>query len=128
VPDSRPPAESGTMTGCRAPWGSYCRSIHDAITYARHRGKDVLFVTQPYLLGDVGVQHIDQQQELAAMIARDFKNDPHVRYANLGDSINLAAPEMSFDRMHLTPLGNEHAAGRLVEPILEMAARAGVKR
>jgi hypothetical protein len=124
--ESRPPAQDGTMTGCGAPWDDYCRSIRDAITYARQRGKDVLFVTQPYLVGDIRIQHVTQQRELAAMLERFFGDDRHVNYVNLGDAINLVKPEMSLDHVHLTPDGYATLASELVEPVLEMASRSGM--
>src|SRR5262249_30345337 len=32
-----------------------------------------------------------------------------------------ADPQVSFDRMHLTPAGNQHVADELVAPVVEMA-------
>jgi len=110
------------VTGCRAPWNSYCESIDAAVTLAVARNTRVLVVTQPYLLGYVGARHRVQQEEMAAMLTRRFEGRPDVRYLNLGSLIDLAERELSFDRMHLTARGNEMIAAALVEPILDLLA------
>jgi hypothetical protein len=110
-------------TGCRSPWQEYCRSVLVATEFALQHDKQVLFVTQPYELGTVGERQREQQGEAAAMLQRRFANDPRVRYLNLGPSVDLEDPALSFDHMHLTPAGNARLAGDLVQPVLDMAAR-----
>jgi hypothetical protein len=50
-----------------------------------------------------------------------------VRYVNLGTTIDLLDPGLSFDRMHLTPEGNLRIAQTLVEPVVAMATSRGAK-
>jgi hypothetical protein len=61
------------------------------------------------------------------MVARRFGADPMVRYLNLGTTIDLLDPALSFDRMHLTPEGNLRIAQTLAEPVVAMAAARGTK-
>ena len=42
---------------------------------------------------------------------------------NLGDTIDLLDPDLSFDHMHLTAEGNARLAESLVSPVVAMAAR-----
>jgi hypothetical protein len=111
-------------TGCNYPWRGYCRSMFDAVTYARSQDKQVIVVTQPYAAGDeLRPRHRQQQSELAAMLARRFPNDPEVQYVNLGATLDVADPEVSFDRMHLTPAANVKLAEELVAPVMTLASR-----
>ena len=108
-------------TGCQYPWQDYCRSVLVAIDFALQHNRQLLVVTQPYELGDVGERHKAQQREMAAMVQRRFAGDRRVRYLNLGPSVDLWDPELSFDHMHLTVAGNTRIADDLVRPVLEMA-------
>ena len=54
--------------------------------------------------------------------------NPRVSYLNLGDTVDLNDPQLSFDHMHLTATGNRRAAAGFVEPVLEMAARRAAER
>jgi hypothetical protein len=110
-------------TGCKSPWQEYCRSVLVATEFALQHDKQVLVVTQPYELGSVGLRHREQQTEMAAMLQRRFGNDRRVRYLNLGPSVNLEDPALSFDHMHLTVAGNARLAGDLVQPVLDIAAQ-----
>ena len=114
-------------TGCKPPWQEYCRSVLVATEVARQHDKQVLVVTQPYELGKVGERHIEQQREMAAMLQRRFGGDPMVRYVNLGTTVDLYDPALSFDRMHLTAEGNRRVARALVEPVVAMAAVRGTR-
>jgi hypothetical protein len=116
-------------TGCRSPWQQYCRSIGDAVELARRADKQVLVMTQPYdsLTVQERARHIEQQSEMAAMLARRFNGDPMVRYVNLGTTIDLLDPALSFDRMHLTPEGNRRVAQALVAPVTAMASARRLK-
>lgn len=111
-------------TGCKYPWGQYCRSVADGIQTALVGKRQTLFITQPYADTDfLRARHIEQQREAAAMIQRDFAGDQRVRYVNLGTALDLADESLSFDRMHLTAAGNARLAEQLVAPILDMASR-----
>jgi hypothetical protein len=122
--------EVDQSTGCKTPWQQYCRSVQDAVAYALQSGTQVLIVTQPYAAWSPAVRdrHIEQQAEMAAMLARRFGGDSRVAYVNLGPLVDLHDPSLSFDQMHLTPAGNARVAGALVQPVLALAAartRAG---
>ena len=112
-------------TGCAYPWQEYCRSVLEAVRFGLQHGKQVMVVTQPYELGDVlRARHIAQQSEMSAALARSFGANRSVRYLNLGDSVDLSDPRLSFDRMHLTAEGNKIVAEALVEPVIEMSRHA----
>jgi hypothetical protein len=116
--------EQPDATGCKYPWGQYCRSVANAISFALTARKQVLFITQPYKPEPVvRLRHVEQQREVAAMIAREFGGNPRVRYVNLGEAIDLNDDRLSFDRMHLTADGNARIAERLVVPVVELASR-----
>jgi lysophospholipase L1-like esterase len=55
------------------------------------------------------------------MLARERGSDPHVRYVNLGDAVDLTDPALSYDHMHLTARGNRIIADALLPAVLEMA-------
>jgi hypothetical protein len=123
---AEPPRGIGAVdaTGCKYPWGQYCRSVADAIQLAVAGQHQVLFVTQPYELGEAWrLRHMAQQQEAAAMIERMFGGNAAVRYVNLGDAVDLGDPLLSYDHMHLTAAGNRRIAEQLVAPVTEMARR-----
>ena len=109
-------------SGCKYPWAEYCRSMEAAIEYALGRNHQVMVVAQPHALGSLRARHQEQQQELAAMLERRFAGDRRVRYVDLGKTVEVADPALSFDGMHLTAAGNRPVAAALVGPVLEMAA------
>ena len=120
-----PAALRADGSGCSGTWAPYCQLMFATVAKARAQHKQVLVVTQPYLLGEkVRAAHQAQQREMADMLARKFGGDAAVQYVNLGDAVDVSNPEMSFDRMHLTELGNERIAAALVEPVQRMAGRA----
>jgi hypothetical protein len=124
----------GASTGCKLPWQNYCQSTIDAVDFARQHGAQVIVATQPYeqvqpqTTADFAARHREQQSELAAMLGRRYRGDPDVRYVNLGDSVDLRDPALSFDGMHLTAAGNARVAADLVRPVVEMAERRAVER
>ena len=111
-------------TGCKYPWGQYCQSIADGVRTALAADKQVLFISQPYEIGEfLHARHMEQQHEAAAMLKRAFGGNPRVGYVNLGGVIDLSNPALSFDRMHLTASGNQQLTEQLVRPVVEMASR-----
>jgi hypothetical protein len=119
------PVAGTDATGCKYPWGQYCRSIDNATALALAHHRQVLFITQPYLPGEYMSMRLKQQQsEAASMIARRYGRNPDVAYANLGAAIDLTDVSLSFDQMHLTAAGNRRLAGFLVAPVTEMARLA----
>jgi hypothetical protein len=122
--EAKPHIDAPDATGCKYPWGQYCRSVANAITLTLERNRQVLFITQPHDLGpSLHLRHMEQQREAAAMVARMFGREPRVHYVNLGEAIDLADPALSFDHMHLTAEGNRRIAERLVAPVADMASR-----
>ena len=98
--------------------------MYDAIRIARSRQVQVLVATPPYLLGEaLHAAHVGQQREMAEMIDRNFGSDRDVLYVNLGQSVDLSDPAMSFDRMHLTAEGNARIAAALTEPVIRLRER-----
>jgi lysophospholipase L1-like esterase len=107
----------GESSGCKSPWGDYCKSMFAAVDRALALGKRVLVITQPYLAGFLRDRHIDQQTTLAAALARRYPGNPRVQYVNAGDAVDITDPSIGYDRMHLTAPGNAAVAERLVEPV-----------
>lgn len=122
--DVAAPAAAGDVSGCSGTWAPYCREMFVTVAKARAMQKDVTVVTQPYLLGEaVRAAHQAQQLEVATMLGRRFAADAHVHYLNLGDTVDVMDPELSFDRMHLTASGNDRIAAALAAPVLAAVRR-----
>jgi hypothetical protein len=123
---AEPPRGIGEVdsTGCKYPWGQYCRSVANAVQLAVDGGRQVLFVTQPYEHGEsLRARHMEQQREASSMLGRMFGGTANVGYANLGDVVDLGDPLLSYDQMHLTAAGNLRIARALVDPVIDMAQR-----
>ena len=94
---------------CSQRWAFYCEQIKNTIEFSLARGKRVVVVTEPY----IGAIYIDQQREMAAMLAKRWSNRTEVRYVNLGSAIDLGDPTLCWDGMHLTEEGNRRIAQAL---------------
>ena len=117
--DRLAPLEAATPMngmGCSAQHAFYCHWVYQAARYALDHGRQVMVVTQPYLTKF----HIQQQQEMAAMLQRQFGATPRVRYVNLGKVIDLRDRTLSYDREHLTVAGNQRIAAHLTQPLLDI--------
>jgi hypothetical protein len=110
----------GEASGCKYPWGEYCLSMFKAVDHAVAMGKRVLVITQPYLAGSLRERHVDQQRTMSEALALRYAGNRSVRYANLGDAVDINDPLIGYDRMHLTVPGNAAVAERLVEPVLQV--------
>ena len=103
---------------CIEVWRRYCGSVRDAVQFAIANDHPVIFITQPYF-SDV---HVEQQNNVAAMLSARFGGEPRVHYVNLGRLINLRDTAIAYDGLHLVASGNDTVAERLVEPVLDAAA------
>jgi hypothetical protein len=129
VSEPRPHIDDPAGTGCKSPWQQYCRSYADAIDFALAHHVQVIAAGQPHGVGPYfRERHIEQQTELAAMIARRYGRQPNVRYVNFGDTVSTADPALSYDRMHLTNEGNRRMAAAFMTPVLELAALRAADR
>jgi hypothetical protein len=119
-----PRLADGDAAGCGS-WANYCRSISAAIEFARAKGAQVIVATQPYLSvsSNLRALHVAQQDGVRQLLSHRFGADPDVTYVNLGESVDLEDPHLSFDHMHLRTAGNETVAAALVNPVMKMAAR-----
>ena len=102
--------------GCRGEWAYYCASVRDGIRFALDHRKKVVVATQPY----ISDRHREQQAELRTMLAARFGNDPRVRYADLGETIDLRNTSLAYDGMHLTSAGNARIARQLVQSVVAL--------
>jgi hypothetical protein len=102
----------------------YCQSIAKAVDLLRSNGKQALVATQPYALDPIRARHIQQQDEMAVMLARRYRLDDNVHYVSLGDALDLSDERLSGDRMHPTAEGNARIAAALVEPVIAFAGSA----
>jgi len=109
--------------GCSLPWVNYCDSVHAAVREVLAQGKKVIVVGQPRMSVPVTVAHAKQQHMLGAMIKSEFGSEPRVSYVDLGNVIDLADPNFTFDAMHLNADGNRKVAEALAPHILAMAAK-----
>jgi lysophospholipase L1-like esterase len=97
-------------------WAFYCSRMAQAMKVALDGGTDVLMVTQPYISGP----HRRQQELLHAFLERRFPGDPHLHFANMGDTINLKDLSLAFDGMHLTARGNRIVADAMVPYVRDL--------
>jgi hypothetical protein len=118
-----PHVDAGEQTGC-GKWGAYCHSIEVAVESARRHRAQVMVATQPYLRAGERTQraHRDQQDALRSFLMRRFGTARDVKYVDLGDTVDLEDPRLSFDHMHLQADGNALVAAALVPAVIEMSA------
>lgn len=117
--DSRELAATTSDGTCPAEWQFYCQQIYDVTDLALKHGKRVLVVTEPY----ISDKHVDQQRALEAMLKQRFEGQAHLRYLNLGRTVDLRDPSLCWDGMHLTEEGNRRIAEALIQPVLEVLQR-----
>jgi lysophospholipase L1-like esterase len=109
-------AGNSSVVTVPAEWQFYCDQVSEAAEMALQRGKLVLIVTEPYFSD----RHIAQQKALEAMIQMRFPNQPHLRYVNLGRTVDLRDKSLCWDGMHLTEEGNRRIAVALRQPVFDL--------
>src|SRR6267143_531709 len=113
-------SEATTSDGtCPAEWHFYCQQIYDVTDVALKHGRRVLVVTEPY----ISDKHVEQQRALEAMLKQRFEGQAHLRYLNLGRTVDLQDRSLCWDGMHLTEEGNRRIAEALIQPVLEILQR-----
>jgi lysophospholipase L1-like esterase len=125
--ESAIPVTSSAL-GCQTPWINYCENVYRAVTRIVGAGKSVLLAGQPLMTNERRERHIEQQQELKALLQRHFGGTAQVRYVNLADAVNVDETSIAYDGMHLTAKGNAIVAERLVEPVAAMLDMAAADR
>lgn len=128
---ANPHAATTTVSalGCSPPWVNYCESVAAAVRFGRARGHAVVVGSQPTLLLDhARMVHAQQQAMLKAMVQHQFGSDRGVVWADLSNAVDLKAPNVTFDAMHLNPQANAAVAAGLVEPLVTAIAGAGLKK
>ena len=105
-----------------APWAEYCQSMLSAIRFALERGKRVLVVTQPWLVGVSGLRHQEQQRAMTTAVRARYGGDRRVALFDAGSTVDVSEPSLSFDRMHLTAPGNRRVAAALAPAALALFA------
>ena len=113
---NQPIAESASPLTIPEEWRFYCDQVYEAAQMGLQKGKRVLVVTEPY----ISDRHVAQQQSLENMIRIRFSDQPHVRYLNLGRTVDLRDKSLCWDGMHLTEEGNRRIAAALKRPILDL--------
>jgi hypothetical protein len=118
--------ESDSTTGCTVPYVNYCESVAAAVRYGLAHGKGVVVGSQPRAMGEglAHERHIRQQAMLAAMVQRNFGQEPRVAWADFSTLVDLTSVDATFDGMHLKPEANAAVAAALVEPVSKVAAAA----
>ena len=117
--DSSQSAATTSDGTCPAEWRFYCQQIYDVTDLALKHGKRVLVVTEPY----ISDKHVQQQRALEAMLKQRFEGQAHLRYLNLGRTVDLKDRSLCWDGMHLTEEGNRRIAEALMQPVLEILQR-----
>lgn len=117
---ARPVGEAAGDAGCSHPWMHFCDSIYRAARHGLSRGIRVIVASQPRMTDPRA--HDRQRQALAAMMGRQFHDEPRVRYLDLGSAVDLTDRNYSFDTMHLGLDGNRVIAAAFLDPVKEMAA------
>jgi hypothetical protein len=98
--------------------GVDCAAIVRAVDRARSRGYQVLVVSAPrHAAGDADEGH----HALAATLGERATRDQRLHYVDLRDGVDMQDPALSFDGVHLTGVGHEQVADRLVRPLIGMA-------
>jgi lysophospholipase L1-like esterase len=108
--------ETSSSVTVPAQWQFYCNQVYEAAQMALQSGKRVLIVTEPYITD----QHVVQQKALEAMIQMRFPNQTHLRYLNLGRTVDLRDKSLCWDGMHLTEEGNRRIADALRQPVFDL--------
>jgi len=116
-----PQIVGGDATGCKVPWGEYCKSMFTAVDHALAMRKRVLVITQPYAAGFLRERHVDQQSTMSTTLLIRYQGNPRVQYANAGTAVDISDPVVGYDHMHLTAPANAVVAAHLVEPIRALA-------
>jgi len=99
-------------------WTMYCEAVDRVVGRTLGAGRYAIVVTPPYrTAGD-----ITRQAALSTALA-SRAGTATLRYINLGTLMDLRNPAMSFDGVHLTPLGHEQVAEALTNPLLEIMSR-----
>lgn len=109
-------AETPSALVVPAEWQFYCDHVYEAVQMTLQKGKRVLIVTEPY----ISDKHVAQQKSLEAILQMRFPNQPHLRYLNLGRTVDLRDKSLCWDGMHLTEEGNRRIAVALRQPVFEL--------
>src|SRR5438105_3447071 len=80
----------------------FCANLESLIQGQLALGRRVVYMTQPYINGFHRRQQVAVRDTLAHLVS-----NPHFAYVDLGDALDLANPDMSFDHMHPTGDGND---------------------
>jgi hypothetical protein len=113
---SENPPPPNVAANCIPAWRLFCGRVKAAVSWALQRDKRVVFVTQPYMSD----AHVEQQANVAAMLASAFPGDARLRYVNLGHLIDMSDRSIAYDGVHLVARGNDTVAGALVDPVLDL--------
>jgi hypothetical protein len=125
-------AESRSTGGACGYWTFFCEHVAANVRTALAAGADTLVVVQPYLPapserpGDGPVKavlHREQAAKTLAYLREQFPREGRLHVADLGELIDLREPHYRFDTVHLTEEGNAVVAGRLVDPVLQVAGQ-----
>jgi lysophospholipase L1-like esterase len=112
--EARGTAASAFDTGCGARWDFYCAAVARAVEDTLARGRPILVVSEPYV---TRIQE-EQQQALVGMLQRRFAQRAGFFHVDLGRAVDVSAPALSFDGVHLTPRGNSVIAAHLLGPLM----------
>jgi len=116
---------SSTMNlSCDRASAAYCDGMIEAVRVGLQQGSDVFVVAPP----SVSVRHEQQQQSLAAALARAFGGERRFHYVDLGRAIDVRNPELASNGVYPTPAGSRILASQVAEAMLEpIRARARIE-
>jgi lysophospholipase L1-like esterase len=112
---------SAKGASCGERWAHYCGEMLESVQLALDQGKQVLLVTQPYMLKPEAERlHRDQQQKMRALIHEQFGDNPRIHYADANGALDLKDTSLCYDGMHLTARGNQRIAAVLESPVRDL--------
>jgi hypothetical protein len=101
---------------CAPAWSTFCASIEAAVDYALQRGAWVVVAT----VASASETYRNQQENLAAVLAARYGEEPRVRFVGLADTLDLRDRRLCYDGMHLMPAGNAQVAAMIAPVVLDI--------
>lgn len=103
--------DAGSSEGgeCGVEFEHYCGEMYLAMKLVLDQGRKVMMVTQPWM----NQRHREQQALLRTFLERRFSGNPRLRFASMGDVVDLKDRSLAYDGMHLTLAGNRRIVAAL---------------
>ena len=107
---------AGGDASCSGASSAYCAAMIDAVRTILDQGRRAIVVSPP----SISPRHAQEQQSLAAALARAFDREPRFLYVDAGSAADLTKPVNSPDGVHRTNVGNHDIGQRVAQELLKM--------